>query len=568
MNDEGMAGESGAASKRRARLRMAGRAVVCTSIAALIFAAFPALAAAFAPIIVSPSATSTSGGVHLNATVYPYGLDTHYHFEYGTTTAYDTSVPIPEGDAGSTAYPGTVQVPQTVTGLALNTTYHYSLVAHNSDGTTSTTDQTFTTLGTLPGVVANAAVETVGGFELSGTVNPEGAETTYHFEYGTTTGYGTSAPTTEGNVGAGSSAEAVSQTIAGLLPNTTYHFRLAAHNSSGTASTADRTFTTQPSPPAAPSAVVSAPEAIAGGYKLKGAINPNSIATTYRFEFGTTIAYGKSFPEPPAAEAGVGEGASAVAVTQNVTGLLPNTTYHYRIVAHNSDGPGTSPDQEFTTPPNPPEVVATPFSETGGRFVLNGTVNPNGGETAYHFQFGFTTAYGSNVPAVDVGAGHGTSPVSVSQSVGGLPPNIVYHYRLVAHNAGGTSTSGDQVFTTPAAPVMFEPPAQLLAAPTPAVTPPASQFTVKPAVAKGTTATLQVNVPGPGTISASGKQLKKPTAGSHGAGTVTLKLKLTSAGLTALKKAKGHKLTVKVTITFQPTGGSPGTTSKAVTFKQ
>ena len=79
---------------------------------------------------------------------------------------------------------------------------------------------------------------------------------------------------------------------------------------------------------------------------------------------------------------------------------------------------------------------------------------------------------------------------------------------------------------------------------------------------------MQISVPGPGTVSVSGKQLKAVTAGSSGAGTVALKLKLTSAGLKALKKAKGHKLTIKVKVTFQPIGGSPGATSMAVTFKK
>jgi hypothetical protein len=563
MSDKGILCEKGTASMRAARLRAAGRVVIGASIATVILMAFPALAAAFAPIIVSPSATPTSNGATLNATIYPYGLDTTYRFEYGTTTSYGTNVPVPDGDAGSAAYPGTVQVHQTVTGLTLNTTYHFRLVATNSDGTTSTTDQTFTTLATPPAVVANAAGPTVEGFELSGTVNPHGADAKYRFEYGTTTSYGTNVPVPDGDAGSGTTAATVSQEVknTALLPNTTYHFRLVAQNSGGSTPSSDQTFTTPPSTPAAPSVVANPPIATAGGYMLEGAINPNSLDTTYHFEFGTSTAYGKNLPEP---DADVGEGESAVPVSQEVTGLAPNTTYHYRVVAHNSDGTTSSLDQEFTTPPNPPDVVATPFTETAAGFNLNGTINPNGGNTTYHFQFGFTTAYGSNIPASDADAGSGTSAVAVSQLVAGLPPNVAYHYRLVAHNAGGTSTSGDQEFTTPpAAPIMHEPPVQLLPPP-PA---PTNQFTVRSAIARGAGATLQISVPGPGTVSVSGRQLKTVTAGSSGAGLVTLKLRLTSAGLKALKKAKGHKLTVKVKITFQPTGGSPGNTSRTVTFK-
>jgi uncharacterized protein YegP (UPF0339 family) len=563
MGDRGSSGGNGAVSTRAGRLHAIGRAIACASIAILAFAAFPSMAAATQPYVAGASATPSSTGANLNATIYPYGLDTTYHYEYGTTASYGINVPMPDADAGSSTYGG-VSAPQAVTGLQPNTTYHFRLVASNSSGpaTGDTGDHMFTTLAPPPSVVANAATQTADGFNLSGTVNPHGASTTYRFEYGTSTSYGTKVPAPDGSAGSGTSTTPVSQDVTSLLPNTTYHFRLVAHNSGGTVFSSDQTFATPPSAPAAPSAVVSPPTSIVGGYRLEGAVNPNSLLTTYHFEFGTTTSYGKNLPT---SDADAGSGSNAVPVTQNVTGLAPNTTYHYRIVANNSDGPGVSLDQTFTTPPNPPDAVATPVTQDASGSTLNGTVNPNGGDTTYHFEFGFTIAYGSNIPGSDVDAGSGISVAPVSQLVAGLPPDVVYHYRLVAHNAGGTTISGDQVFTTPSdTSIMPDPPAQLLPPPPP----PSNQFTVRPAIANGTAATLKVNVPGPGTISASGKQLKAVTVGSKGAGKVTLKLKLTGAGLKALNKAKGHKLTIKVKITFKPIGGSPGTTNKAVTFKK
>jgi predicted lipoprotein with Yx(FWY)xxD motif len=80
------------------------------------------------------------GGVELKARIYTYESDTHYHFEYGTTTAYGTSVPVPEGDAGVEAI---ATVSQTVTGLTPNTTYHYRLVASNAGGKGESPDATF-----------------------------------------------------------------------------------------------------------------------------------------------------------------------------------------------------------------------------------------------------------------------------------------------------------------------------------------------------------------------------------------------------------------------------------------
>jgi hypothetical protein len=82
---------------------------------------------------------------------------------------------------------------------------------------------------------------------LNGTVNPNGVETKYHFEYGPTISYGTNVPVPDGNVGSGTTNVKVSQTIAGLQEGTTYHFRVVATNSKGTTNGQDHTFTTKPS---------------------------------------------------------------------------------------------------------------------------------------------------------------------------------------------------------------------------------------------------------------------------------------------------------------------------------
>jgi hypothetical protein len=554
----------------------AARAVLCTSVAVFALAVSPALAGAvtLAPLLGQVTATPSTTGATLNATIYPYGAETHYRFEYGPTSSYGTSVPVPDGDVGAAAYPATATGMQTITGLSPNTTYHYRLVASNSVGPATgpeTVDKTFTTTGTPPSIVADPATPIVGGFNLSGTVNPEGTATTYHFEYGTTTAYGTSVPVPDGSAGSGAADVSVSQDITGLLPNTTYHFRLSAHNSGPAVTTVDQTFTTPPIGPAAPSAAVSAPVATAGGFKLEGEVNPDGVDTGYHFEFGETIAYGEVLPEP---DADIGAGEVSVAVNQEVTGLQPNTAYHYRVVAENAEGPGVSADQAFTTPPEPPVVTATPFTESMAGWSLNGTVNANGGATTYHFEFGITAAYGSNIPATDISAGSGTTPISVTQLIANLPPDVPYHYRLVAHNAGGTSFSNDEAFITPAAastPLTTTQPPALLprSTPTPALTPapPSNRFTLRPPVAKGSRATIQVEVPGAGTVSAIGKGLKTVTARAKNAGVITLKLDLTGAATAQLKKAPGHKLTVKVKIGFRPSGGAVGTATRRVTFR-
>jgi hypothetical protein len=92
---------------------------------------------------------------------------------------------------------------------------------------------------------------------LQGTVNPKDKSTAYAFEYGTTTAYGALSPS--GSAGKGKSDLPVSYALTGLLPSTTYHFRLVASNDSGTSRGADVAFMTAPDPmgavtPSAPSA--------------------------------------------------------------------------------------------------------------------------------------------------------------------------------------------------------------------------------------------------------------------------------------------------------------------------
>ena len=102
--------------------------------------------------------------------------------------------------------------------------------------------------------------------------------------------------------------------------------------------------------------------------------------------------------------------------------------------------------------------AAAPGVTTGGAAqvtittaTLTGTVNPHGTTTTYFFQYGTTTAYGSRTPSTAVG--DGTSNVAAAAQIGGLGPNTKYHYRLIAHNADGTTAGGDRSFTTPKQPL-------------------------------------------------------------------------------------------------------------------
>jgi hypothetical protein len=99
------------------------------------------------------------------------------------------------------------------------------------------------------------------------------------------------------------------------------------------------------------------------------------------------------------------------------------------------------------------QAATKPAATTGGVAAVTfqsarliGTVNPHGAATTIYFQYGTTTKYGTNTPAVPVGAG--TANKRVTADIGGLIPNKKYHYRLVAENPLGVVSGTDHTFTT------------------------------------------------------------------------------------------------------------------------
>lgn len=174
-----------------------------------------------------------------------------------------------------------------------------------------------------------------------------------------------------------------------------------------------------------------------------GTVNPGAQATTYYFEYGTATTYGTT-----TAVASAGSGTADVPVSAAISSLAPATRYHYRLVATNASGTTLGADVSFATPRPPAPVVstghATNVSQTSA--TLTGSVDPKGVETSYVFQYGTSTAYGSQTPAA--GAGSGTTAMAVSAAVASLSPNTTYHYRLSATNANGTTLGHDISFKT------------------------------------------------------------------------------------------------------------------------
>jgi len=180
---------------------------------------------------------------------------------------------------------------------------------------------------------------------LNGEVDPNGAETTYHFEYGPTTSYGTSTP--EVYVGSGTTLVEELQKVASLLADKGYDFRIVAKNTNGTTDGSNEAFTT--SGPKVPLAETVGASTITEVHAtLNGVVNPNGVATKYYFEYGTTISYGKKTTETSA-----GSGTANLNENATVTGLTAKTTYHYRVVATNANGTTDGEDKTFYTKVGP-----------------------------------------------------------------------------------------------------------------------------------------------------------------------------------------------------------------------
>ena len=146
---------------------------------------------------------------------------------------------------------------------------------------------------------------------VTGTVNPNGQATTWYVEYGTSTSYGTK--TANVNAGSGTANAAVSASSPASTPGTTYHYRVVATNSAGTARGADGIFTTS----AAPVAVTGAATSVTSRRpRLNGTVDPNGRATMWYFEYGTSTSYGSK-----TAEKSAGAGTSTASVSGPVSGL-------------------------------------------------------------------------------------------------------------------------------------------------------------------------------------------------------------------------------------------------------
>lgn len=173
---------------------------------------------------------------------------------------------------------------------------------------------------------------------------------------------------------------------------------------------------------------------------LNGSINPNGLATTYHFEWGTTVSYGNSTTLTSA-----GSGTSSLGVTAGLSGLYIDTTYHFRLVGENAEGLTEGTDMTFI--PGAAVVVTSSVSNiTFNAAVVRANVTADGGSAVVARGVCWGTALNPDINGNHTTVGSGTG--SFVSPIEGLSSGTTYHVRAYATNGNGTYYGNDLKFTT------------------------------------------------------------------------------------------------------------------------
>jgi hypothetical protein len=318
-----------------------------------------------------------------------------------------------------------IEVKADLAGLQTDTKYFFRLVASYAGHEVEPAPEgEFETEAVTPPTVSIEAPSsiTANSAHFAGHVNPNGTDPTFntawHFQCTPSCpGLG------GGTIGADEASHEVSTEALHLEPNTTYHVQLVAKNVGGTSTTAPgEEFTTEA---IAPTVEATGTTHVGGDTaQINARLNPNNLATTYYFEWGTQDCASNPCTAVPASkDADAGSGGTELTLSEELSGLSTATTYYYRLVAENAQGASTTDALAFTTAPTaagcPNEVLrsgvssilpdcrayemVSPLAKNGGSIaaVPTGSSTPvDGNAVVYRSRAAFAGSKGLN----DVGA--------------------------------------------------------------------------------------------------------------------------------------------------------------------
>ncbi len=175
-------------------------------------------------------------------------------------------------------------------------------------------------------------------------------------------------------------------------------------------------------------------------FTLNGSIDDigGANATERGFVYGTDSSYGAT-TTPETGEFGVG------GFTADISGLLANTTYHFRAYAIGPEGLAYSPEETFFTSLIPTLSASSAYSITQTSATIDGSIDNTGAadSTEHGFVYGTDSSYGATTTPETGDFGSGTS---FTVSLTGLTPDTTYYFRAYAINPEGIAYSGEGTF--------------------------------------------------------------------------------------------------------------------------
>jgi phosphodiesterase/alkaline phosphatase D-like protein len=394
----------------------------------------------------APSAVTYSSAT-LAGSVNPKGADTHAWFQYSTSSSMTGSQSTPQQDIGSGT--SAVSISGDISGLSASTTYYFQAVASNSVGTNYGSVLSFTTLAQPPTVSTGSASNiTAISATLTGTVNPNGLDTNYQFDYGTSSDpslLGNHAPAPRQDIGSGTTASPVSANISGLNCNTPYYFQLKAWNVAGVSAGTIASFTTTGSiaiSTVSPSSIT----LVQGGSAQSVTVDLTRTCYTDSVTLTTSAlpsGVSASFNQPGKKNSG-----SITLVAASNAALVSNQTI--TITASGNEVSSVTATFNLTTCGPPTVSTGSASAATYSTATLGGSVNPNGADTHVWFQYSTSSSMSGSqsTPQQDIGLG----AASFSANLSGLSGSTTYYFQAVASNSGGTNYGSVGSFTTPAQP--------------------------------------------------------------------------------------------------------------------
>ncbi|HEY0551974.1 MAG TPA: hypothetical protein VGF13_20385, partial [Verrucomicrobiae bacterium] len=405
----------------------------------------------------------TVTAANLHGLVTPKTAKTKTWFEWGLTTNYGQLTATQTLASGGIPLP----VQQSLNGLSPVTTYQFRVVAKNSDGTRRGTNVSFTTEGLLPTTYTETPTSiTTNSARLRGSINPNGLATSFHFEWGISTNYGS--VTGPQSAGAGNGFVAVQADLNSLLTGTNYHYRLVASNSAGVSYGSNVIVT--------PTLLLYLYAGESWSYafhdlpflysahtgfgsfsivRFNVEVLPGSFApgSSVRLDisgpgFGTTILNAPATGTNCVGTGGLNPLPQGVATITVLTGSVVIASAGFSLDAYLGSGNWSYYANTITPTRNPqPPSLGTQFvsSVSIQSAVISADIDARNLSSGLFVQWGTTTNYSFITGSLSANFDY---LVRRDITVSNLAPGTTYHFRVGATNIAGTNYGNDIVATT------------------------------------------------------------------------------------------------------------------------